>query len=587
MSGFEHDQRSYYLNEINRALPATGTIDQSSLERALQVSDTGVPRHGSRPGELGSLLSTYGTNSAALQKDSNCRQLASPVGMRAPTDRTGCGWWFVPSPSQTSTGAFGHYGGAMTPTLDATHGAGQWLWDPQEAAQAEGLKQAAMVQACPDLPYTKYPNVGWCPSTNMAVITDGNGNPAFPQAAGGDCPGGGIITSASNCPPPPPPPGSNGIPGSITPQSLPGSITGECSTYPLTTACYQAMLPYARCNPQGALGLALSAGNYPGQDQGFADVNAVLVTQQFEMDSNVLNNGNASAQTAYDDFWSLGILSAFGDRAAQNACLDATIDYCPAPSDTQLAGNLFPMSCIKKAAIAKGYPPNAPILQWPGYWAQTQYYPYWQNVLDGLDFWMDDARKTGAAGLYDVYGISVKPPPLPAFAYGTQFMLRPAASIANLISWGNWNGSYGNVVTRAPDNVQTAIANSAANTFPLGILSKSLFTLELIEISVWTVAPANNGVANYVSIQPYNYTGTGGIFLRHSNFQIWAQLNPGADEQFNSDTSFQLISQGNGQVSFQSYNYPDQSITWTGDGGAQLSLAPTSSASVFYATAAL
>jgi len=583
MSGFEQSQRSYYLNEINRALPTTGSIDQAALERALQVSDTGVPRQGSRPGEMASLLSTYGANSAALQRDAACRTLASPIGMRTPSDRTGCGWWFVPNPSQPSTGAHGTRDGAMTPTLDSTNGAGQWIWDPVAAAQAEGMKQAAQVQACPDIQYVTYPNIGWCPGTNMALVTDGNGNPMYPQAAGGDCPGGGIVQKGQTCPPPPPPPGS---PPGFVPPPVPGSITGECSTTPLTASCYQAMLPYVGCSPNGALGLALSTGSLPGGFQPFNDVNSAMIRRGFAMDGNVINNGNTSIMTAFETLAELSFEAAVGKRDAQNACYDATIDYCPADTDTQTANSPFPMSCIRKAGVAIGYPTNSPILadNSASYWAQTQYYKSFADIRRGLAYWMDDARKQGVDGLWDVFGISVKVPPLPYLAIGTLFMLRPIASVANVISWG---GTQGPVVTRAPDNVQLAITNAAAGTFPQGTLSKSLFTQELIGISIWTIVPGNNQVQNYVSIQPYNYSGAGGIFLRHSNFQLWAQQNPGADEQFNSDTSFQIISQGNGQVSFQSYNYPDQSITWTGDGGSQLSLAPTSSAAIFLATAPL
>jgi hypothetical protein len=584
MSSFDKNQRAYYLNELNRSLPSSAMVDHLALERALQVHDTMIPASGTRPGETATLLSGYGMNSAAMQKDTACRNLLSPTGMRTPSDRTGCGWWFVPNPSQASTAAHGTKHGAMSPTLDSTNGSGRWIWDPQEAAQAEGLKQAARIQACPDIQYTKYPNIGWCPGTNMALVTDGNGNPAYPQAAGGDCPGGGIVTTAANCPPPPPPPGSAGGSGSFSPQTIPGSVTGECSTNPLSNACYQAILPYTGCSPNGALGLALSSGGYPGQFQPFNDVNAVMMQRGFSLDSNVVNNGNTTLQTAFDNFFALGAASASGNRAAQNACLDATLDYCPGPSDTQTANAPFPMSCIRKAGMAIGYPANSPILadNSASYWAQLQYYPTWQNVLEGLAYWMDDARKQGVDGLWDVFGIAVKVPPLPYLAIGTQFSLRPVGSIANVISWG---GSQGPVVTRAPDNVAAAIANASAGNMQGG--NRLLYSTALATISIWVVSPANNQVANYVSIQPFNYAGSGGIFLRHSNFQLWAQQNPGGDEQFNSDTSFQIINEGTGQISFQSYNYPDQSLTWTGDGGAQLSLAPTSSASLFIPIAPL
>jgi len=464
----------------------------------------------------------------------------------------------------------------MTPNLDATHGAGQWIWDPAQAAQQEGMKQAARVQACPDIAYSTYPNVGWCPGTNMALITDGNGNPAYPQAAGGDCPGGGIVTTAANCPPPPPPPGS---PPGFVPQQVPGSIAGECSTNPLTPSCYQAMLPYVGCNSSGALGLALSTGGYPGQFQPFNDANAAMMQRGFTMDSNVINNGNTSINTAFETLATLRYEAATGNTAAQNACYDATIDFCPGLSDTQTANSPFLMSCIRKAGMAMGYPANSPILadNSASYWAQLEYYPNWQSILNGLGFWINDARKQGVNGLWDVFGISVKVPPLPYLAIGTQFSLRPVAGIGAVISWG---GGPGPVVTRSPDNVQQAIANASAGYYQGSY--RMLFSSDLASISTWIVVPANNQVPNFVSIQPYNYSTQGGIFLRHSNFQIWAQQNPMGDEQFNSDTSFQIIGEGNGQISFQSYNFPDHSIAWTGDGGAQLALAPTASSDFLF-----
>lgn len=579
MSGFEQDQRSYYLNEINRALPTTGSIDQSALERALQVSDTMGPRQGSRPGEMGSLLSAYSMNTDALQRDAACRTLSSPTGMRNPSDRTGCGWWFVPNPSQPSTGAHGTRRGPMATNLDSTNGAGQWMWDPAEAAQAEGMKQAAQVQACPDLQWAKYPNIGWCPGTNMALITDGYGNPAYPQAAGGDCPGGGIVMQAANCPPPPPPPGS---PPGFVPQQVPGSVAGECSTTPLTPSCYQAMMPYVGCSPNGALGLALSTGSLPGGFQPFNDANSAMMQRGFTMDSNVINNGNTSINTAFETLAELSFEAAVGKRDAQNACYDATIDFCPAPTDTQTANSPFLMSCIRKAGMAMGYPANSPILadNSASYWAQLEYYPSWQNVLEGLAFWMDDARKQGVNGLWDVFGIAVKAPPLPYLAIGQFFAMRPSTSLGNHVIF-NPNGFA--MTTDSPDNLQTAIAQAGVGNLEASY--RSLYTQGMINISTFSITAGNNQVPNYVSIQSSQYPG---YFLRHYNFQIWLQQNPGGDEQFNSDTSFQIIPQGNGLVSFESYNYPGQYIIY-GVPGQQMELGPPTytGQNVFLVTAPL
>jgi len=469
----------------------------------------------------------------------------------------------------------------MSVNLDATNGSGQWLWDPAAAAQAEGMKQAARVQACPDIQYVTYPNIGWCPGTNMALITDGNGNPAYPQAAGGDCPGGGIIQKGQSCPPPPPPPGS---PPGFVPQQVPGSIAGECSMNPLTPSCYQAMLPYTGCSPNGALGLALSTGSLPGGFQPFNDANAAMMQRGFTMDASVINTGAASIDMAFETLAALRFEAAAGNRAAQNACFDATIDYCPGPSDTQTANSPFPMSCIRKAGMALGYPANSPILAdtSAAYWAQLEYYPTWQNVLDGLAFWMDDARKQGINGLWDVFGIAVKAPPLPYLAIGTQFSLRPSTSVANHVIFNPNTGGWP-MMTDNPDNLQAAIANAQAGN--IAAASRSMYTQNMINISTFVISAGNNGVQNYVSIQSTQYPG---FFLRHSNFQIWMEQNPGGDEQFNSDSSFQIIPQGNGAIAFQSYNYPDQFIIY-GVLGQQMELGPPTytGQNVFLVTAPL
>ena len=564
MSQFERGQRTYYLDEMNRSLPATSSFDQSALERALQLDDPMVP--GGRSAPSVQLLSNYGLNSSSIQRDTACRSMASPVGMRDPAARTGCGWWFTPNPSAISSGAYGARHGPMSPTLDTTYGSGRWIWDPEEAGQAEGAKQAAKIQSCPDIQFSKYPNIGWCPSTNMAIVTDGAGNPLYPQMAGGDCPGGGIVTMAQNCPPPAPPPSSSSGP------SVPSGVSGACSTNPLTPGCFQAMLPYVGCSPNGALGLALSSGSYPAQFQPFNDANTALVQRGFTIDSNVVSGGNTTISTAFSSLMGLQRQAAAGIKSALNICNNAAIDYCPGPGDTQTAATPFPLSCIAKAGIAMGYPPSSPILQSTSapYWAQIQNYSTWQSVLDGLTYWMEDAKQSGINGLWDVYGITVTVPPLPYLAYWTPFSLRPVAHPSSLLSINLLDSTgSGALVSSAPDNTAAAIAN--VNAGNMTGAARSLYSQNLINLSTFIISAGNNQVGNYVSIQSSQYPG---VFLRHSNFQLWTQQNPGGDDQFNSDSSFQIVPQGGGVLLFQSYNYPAQTIVY-GDDGQQLVLRAT------------
>ena len=76
--------------------------------------------------------------------------------------------------------------------------------------------------------------------------------------------------------------------------------------------------------------------------------------------------------------------------------------------------------------------------------------------------------------------------------------------------------------------------------------------------------------------------------MRHSNFSIWLMQNPGGDEMFNSDSSFQIMPQGDGKLMFQSYNFPTQTIVH-GVAGQQMVLRQTvvGGNNIFYAIAPL
>ena len=64
--------------------------------------------------------------------------------------------------------------------------------------------------------------------------------------------------------------------------------------------------------------------------------------------------------------------------------------------------------------------------------------------------------------------------------------------------------------------------------------------------------------------------------------------NPGGDEMFNSDSSFQIMPQGNGQLMFQSYNFPTYTIRHD-TAGQQMTLSQTTVGdnNIFYAIAPL
>lgn len=430
---FDRSQQSYYVREINRAVPtAQGGINPLALDAAL-----GDPADGSV--HLDSLLSEMGSGTgvaAAQRRDTACRVLPYPgPGMRDPAARAGCGWWFVPDPSRPSVGAYGTRRGPMSPTLDSSIGPGKWIWDPREAQRLEGMKQTANIRACPDIQFANFPNVGWCPTTNMAILTDGAGNPLFPTMPGGDCPGAQIVMNAASCPTAPSPSAAGGAGAGPVPSVSP-SITELCTPGAggaLSPQCLFSLLGPAGCstNTSGdnaaTLAVALSNG-YAGTSQTFNNTNAFLAARGFEINSGIINDGKVSMDDALRSIKGIQQLANSGDgssasAAAANLCYGKPFNPCaisPAQSRSSQPGNTWAgmAGCIYDAAIDRGYSPQAGLM--PGkigiaYWDQPQL-STWGAIMANLDWWMARAHDQSdpvlqAHAIENVYGLNLNFPP--------------------------------------------------------------------------------------------------------------------------------------------------------------------------------
>jgi hypothetical protein len=435
---FDTDQRSYYLNEINRAFPvSTRANDMSTIQTALGIADPTMPVGTRDVTDSVRMLSDFGQSSGARSRDASCRGYTAPsTGMRAPDARTGCGWWYVPDPTLHSTAAYGSRRGPMDVALDKTMGTGQWVWDLADANRLEGNKQASKLSSCPDLAFNTYPSVGWCPSTGRGILTDGAGNPAYPQDPGGDCPGGGIIMTAAQCPPPPPPSsGSGGTPAGG------GGISGLCSSSPLSPGCVQALVTQNSCSPNGLLSQSLSNG-YPGQSSQF---NAVYryVQPSFQLSPAIMGgSGGPSDVTSAANAFRQFAQTATGrmGSAAANLCFGAPFDPCALQSTDN---GPYDPSCVVKEALRQGYSPNGGLVSGlnnnaPGSMDFWNSMPQWQNVQGDLAIIKQQADTPStpeqqASALQTVYGVGVKYPKTGCNNYGI-FM--------NRYFFPNWNESY-------------------------------------------------------------------------------------------------------------------------------------------------
>jgi Concanavalin A-like lectin/glucanases superfamily len=417
---FEDRQKTYYTKELNRVLPTRGgPQDLATLDAALVNTDPVMPTTGiSQRSDVQSLLSTFGSASNVLKRDSECHAIPYPgSSMRVADARTGCGWWHVDNPSIPSSGAYGTRRGPMSPDLDTQVGPGRWVWDTEEAYKLESQKQAAKIKSCQDLQFSPISAIGWCPSTNRAVVTDGNGFPAYPLSVGGDCPGGGIIMNSGSCPPPP----SSTSGGAAAGMSA--STTALCKPGPggvRSPACLQAITQMV-CSPAGTLSQALSNG-YAGTSYSVNATNSYLQQRGFTLNPGIMNDGKVDTGTALASVTGLRRLANSGDGskatlAAQNLCTGTPFDPCAfGPNDP----GPFPAACITQAALAKGYSPSGGLLPAQigmAYWS-VPYYSSWSKVLGNLDAWKNIADngngpqpyQTQSAGIKYVYGVGVKFP---------------------------------------------------------------------------------------------------------------------------------------------------------------------------------
>ena len=408
MSSFDDRQKSYYLQGIERGVPrvtaGTEGVDFSAIRSALGIQGA---------------VADFGSDNRALKADATCRALPYPGdAMRPgpdPTSRTGCGWWYTDSTSGApSVGAYGTRRGPMNPNLDKQIGAGRWIWDPAEAYRLEGAKASSSVRSCQDLAFVKYPNIGWCPSTNSAVLTDGHGHPAFPRMAGGDCPGGNIIMNAGSCPPP-------SAPSSAPSPSSSQSISGLCTpdqNGALSPACLQTLTGMGGCSSSGTLANAFGHGQYAGTSDTFNAANRILQERGFTIHPGIVNDGRMSIDNMWSSLNGLKALTVAGasdprsQGAALNLCYGTPFDPCALSASDK---GPYDSVCITQTALGMGYKSSGKLL--PGskgmsYWNQ---FATWGDVVGNLIKWKQTADsgtdlKTQTEAIQNVYGVAVVPP---------------------------------------------------------------------------------------------------------------------------------------------------------------------------------
>lgn len=398
--------------------------------------------------------SPFATGSNVVARDTGCRQVASPsTNMRPdPASRTGCGWWFTTNPDDTSVGAYGSRRGPMNPKLDTEYGPGEWIWDMNDAVRREGMKAASKVTSCAGIQLSVHPNIGWCPSENRAVVTDGNGAAAYPNTPQGSC-SGTIITTAAQCNPLYVCQGlgrsSSGGEGGLRlytqtecnqlsgnwhgngectkrtggswswdcrglntgSASSSGAGGNTCTDGDLSIGCLKTIVQ-AQCNATGTLAQALNTG-YANTDENARDMNSVMMERNFTLPAGILNDGKMTQSEAVS---AVSQLRRWGNDtnprtagAANNLCYGTPFNMCDFTTNTPKP---FSAACIFRMAQAAGWSPNG--LAMPSKdMSSWNTLNTWGEVLAQISSWKQLADTIGPNQLEyikKVYGVSAAYP---------------------------------------------------------------------------------------------------------------------------------------------------------------------------------
>jgi len=116
----------------------------------------------------------------------------------------GCGWYYIPDPNLTSSGALGQASGPLFPNGPNNdgvngvphYGSGQWIWNLTIAQQLEDIKNCKRIQSCIAIDAPSVNNIcGFCESTGYAIPTNSDGSEKYPVPRTV----GNITAPAANC----------------------------------------------------------------------------------------------------------------------------------------------------------------------------------------------------------------------------------------------------------------------------------------------------------------------------------------------------------------------------------------------------
>ena len=122
-----------------------------------------------------------------------CRSAQMPANLppHIKGSTVGCGWYYVPDPKLSSSGALGQTTGPIFPKGPngdgingiPNYGNGQWIWDITIAQQLEEIKNCARIKTCIAIDAPSVSGLcGFCPPSGIAIPVNIDGTEKYPKS---------------------------------------------------------------------------------------------------------------------------------------------------------------------------------------------------------------------------------------------------------------------------------------------------------------------------------------------------------------------------------------------------------------------
>jgi len=351
-----------------------------------------------------------------------CYKASEPqfIPYRDPQQLNGCGWWFNEDGFDDNRASFSTMGNRKEPVnaknVKESNPSGRWIWDLDEAQRFEARKICKRLKIC-EIADLMPGKCGFCPSLNMGVPINSDGQSLYPQDSDAACPDD-VVTNPFKCPRPA---------GDTSAEKGQKFVRLICDPDPdtgkLNNQCLIRIAKALGAGEQGAIIKILK-----GDEDGYMNMATGINRHKFRIAKQYLElHENIVSQ---DAFFGYGVCSRYDamyyygsvlktmykgkhpdSRGAASFLIKGGNSFDECQKDANATGP-FELHCVQRAALENGFQKSASMYPRTQSdmnkfsdktWSQIK--DYYKSKTTGLD--SDDLQVRRQAA-YDIYGLVVQ-----------------------------------------------------------------------------------------------------------------------------------------------------------------------------------